>query len=116
MHNKFQDAKPVFGAYGGGDYGEDEADAEGGVAEGVRPLPYGLKQRRNNHLVLKEISLPVTKPVNPMDWRLLMLDKHSSHHITLFIFLYQQDRVKPLHLPSHSSHKSQALNRSVSRL
>jgi len=34
MHNKFQDAKPVFGAYGGGDYGEDEADAEGGVAEG----------------------------------------------------------------------------------
>lgn len=62
---------------------------------------------------LKEIYLPETKPANPRDWRLLILDEHSSYDTTQFMFLCQQNRVQLLFLPSHSSHKSQPLDRSV---
>jgi len=62
---------------------------------------------------LKEVYLPQTKPANETEWRLLVLNEHSSHESTEFMYLCQQHQVQLLYLPPHSSHKSQPLDRNV---
>jgi hypothetical protein len=62
---------------------------------------------------LNEIYLVETKPESPLEWRLLILDEHSSHITTKFMFLAWTHRVQLLYLPPHTSHKTQPLDRSV---
>jgi len=62
---------------------------------------------------LKEIYLPETKPLNPLEWRLLIMDGHTSHTTDNFLYTAYSNRVFVLFLPPHTSHKTQPLDRSV---
>jgi 4-hydroxybenzoate polyprenyltransferase len=62
---------------------------------------------------LKEVYLVETKPKSPSEWRLLILDDHSSHISVKFMFLAHRHKVQLLYLPAHTSHKTQPLDRSV---
>lgn len=62
---------------------------------------------------LKEIYLPETLPENRGEWRLLVLDEHSSHTTDEFLRLAYLHKVQLLFLPPHTSHKTQPLDRSV---
>jgi 4-hydroxybenzoate polyprenyltransferase len=77
---------------------------------------YSLTGWSNGDIALKwlqQIYLPETKPTNPSEWRLLVLDEHSSHVTTRFMYLAWINRVQLLYLPAHTSHKTQPLDRSV---
>jgi 4-hydroxybenzoate polyprenyltransferase len=62
---------------------------------------------------LKEIYLPETQPKNRGEWRLLVLDEHSSHTTDEFLRMAYLHKVQLLFLPPHTSHKTQPLDRSV---
>jgi hypothetical protein len=62
---------------------------------------------------LKQVYLLETQPENPNDWRLLILDEHLTYDTDSFRHTAFQHKVQLLFLPSHSSHKSQPLDRSV---
>ena len=62
---------------------------------------------------LNEVYLPETKPRDPQEWRLLILDKHSTHKTDEFIITAFKNKVQLLYLPPHTSHKVQPLDRSV---
>ncbi len=62
---------------------------------------------------LKEVYLVETKPKSPSEWRLLILDEHSSHISVKFMLLAYRHKVQLLYLPAHTSHKTQPLDRSV---
>ena len=63
--------------------------------------------------VVTEVYLPEIKPIRPSDWRLLIINKHSTYNIEEFMYHCRLNRVFILYLPSHSSHKSQPLDRSI---
>lgn len=62
---------------------------------------------------LKEVYIPETKPSDPNQWRLLILDEHSSHDSDDFMFTAFSNKVFLLFLPPHTSHKTQPMDRSV---
>ena len=62
---------------------------------------------------LREVYLVEAKPRSPSEWRLLVLDEHSSHISVKFMLLAHRNKVQLLYLPAHTSHKTQPLDRSV---
>ena len=62
---------------------------------------------------LKEVFIPNTKPANPMEWRLLLLDGHNSHTTEEFMWTCLINRIYIVFLPSHSSHVWQPLDVAV---
>jgi hypothetical protein len=75
--------------------------------------PTGWSNNRIALKWLKEIYLPGTKPENPAEWRLLVLDEHATHTQEEFMRIAFQSKVQLLFLPPHTSHKTQPLDRSV---
>jgi 4-hydroxybenzoate polyprenyltransferase len=51
---------------------------------------------------LKEVYLVETKPKSTSEWRLLILDEHSSHISVKFMLLAYRHKVQPLYLPAHT--------------
>jgi 4-hydroxybenzoate polyprenyltransferase len=87
-----------------------------------RPPDWGFEKSStgwsNTEIALKwlnNIYLPQTKPKNPSEWRLLILDEHSSHIDDVFMTTAIENKVWIEYLPSHTSHKTQPLDRSVFR-
>ncbi|KAI1001771.1 hypothetical protein K3495_g6434 [Podosphaera aphanis] len=62
---------------------------------------------------LKEVFLPLTAPGDPQEKRLLIVDGHGSRETTEFMFMYFQNNLNLLFLPSHKSHVLQPLDQSV---
>lgn len=62
---------------------------------------------------LEKIYLPSTKPDDPREWRLLILDGHYTHTGVDFMFECRQNKVRPFYLPAHSSQKTQPLDVAV---
>ncbi|KAK8042945.1 hypothetical protein PG994_013428 [Apiospora phragmitis] len=67
----------------------------------------------NNELAmvwLRNIYLPRTKPEDPEQWRLLILDGHGSHVQDCFMAECVANKVWLLYLPAHTSHVLQPLD------
>jgi len=62
---------------------------------------------------LRNIFLPETRPANPSEKRLLILDGHGSHTTEEFMWLAFSNNVQLLFLPAHTSHVLQPLDLSV---
>ena len=62
---------------------------------------------------LKEVFLPLTKPADAEERRLLVVDGHGSHTTTDFMWNCYINNVHILFLPPHSSHVLQPLDLSV---
>jgi DDE superfamily endonuclease/Tc5 transposase DNA-binding domain len=62
---------------------------------------------------LKLIYLPETKPANPSQWRLLLVDQHSSHISVDFMWEAYTNKVVVLYLPAHSTYVTQPLDMAV---
>lgn len=75
--------------------------------------PTGFSNERIALKWLNEIYLPETRPENPAQWRLLILDEASSHITEKFMLTAFLNKVHLLYLPPHTSHKTQPLDRSV---
>ena len=70
----------------------------------------------NNQLALiwlRKVFIPSTKPENPKEPRLLILDGHGSHMIEDFLFECYLHNIFVLFLPAHSSHVLQPLDVAV---
>ncbi|KAH7460506.1 hypothetical protein FOMA001_g19590 [Fusarium oxysporum f. sp. matthiolae] len=70
----------------------------------------------NNHIALiwlKTVFIPSTKPENPKEPRLLILDGHGSHMTEDFLFECYNNNIFVLFLPAHASHVLQPLDVSV---
>ncbi|KAF4414567.1 Pogo transposable element with KRAB domain [Fusarium acutatum] len=70
----------------------------------------------NNHIALiwlKTVFIPSTKPENPKEPRLLILDGHGSHMTEDFLFECYNNNIFVLFLPAHSSHVLQPLDVAV---
>ncbi|RYP19598.1 hypothetical protein DL766_008401 [Monosporascus sp. MC13-8B] len=59
---------------------------------------------------LREVFIPHTKPVDPTEWRLLIVDGHNSHTTEEFMWTCLLNRIYIVFLPSHSSQAFQALD------
>ena len=57
--------------------------------------------------------MPESAPIDPLQTRILLLDGHSSHVPTDFMYEYEINNIKLIYLPSHSSHVLQPLDLSV---
>ena len=57
--------------------------------------------------------IPSTKPSDPTEARLLILDGHGSHETTDFMYLCYHSNIHLLFLPPHTSHVLQPLDLSV---
>jgi hypothetical protein len=55
---------------------------------------------------------PETRP-QKNEWRLLMMDCHSSHTNVNFLWYCKQDMIHSLSLPAHTSHVLQPLDHAV---
>jgi 4-hydroxybenzoate polyprenyltransferase len=70
----------------------------------------------NNQIALiwlKMVFIPLTKPDNPREPRLLILDGHGSHMTEDFLFECYDNNVFLLFLPAHTSHVLQPLDVAV---
>ncbi|TXB97478.1 hypothetical protein FocTR4_00012009 [Fusarium oxysporum f. sp. cubense] len=70
----------------------------------------------NNHIALiwlKTVFIPSTKPENPKEPRLLILDGHGSHMTEDFLFECYNNNIFVLFLPAHASHVLQPLDVAV---
>ncbi|RKK17109.1 hypothetical protein BFJ66_g18038, partial [Fusarium oxysporum f. sp. cepae] len=70
----------------------------------------------NNHMALiwlKTVFIPSTKPENPKEPRLLILDGHGSHMTEDFLFECYNNNIFVLFLPAHASHVLQPLDVAV---
>jgi 4-hydroxybenzoate polyprenyltransferase len=56
---------------------------------------------------LKEVYLQETKPLDPRQWRLLIIDNHNTYIDGHFQYEAKANKVELLYLPSHSSHVTQ---------
>ncbi len=59
---------------------------------------------------LQQVYLPETQPENPQQWRLLILDGHTTHTSVEFMYTAWKNRVQILYLPAHTSHITQPLD------
>ncbi|RYO93061.1 hypothetical protein DL762_001324 [Monosporascus cannonballus] len=62
---------------------------------------------------LRKVFIPHTKPQNPDEWRLLVIDGHNSHTTEEFMWIYLQNKIYIIFLPAHASHVFQPLNVSI---
>ncbi|KZL82715.1 transposase, partial [Colletotrichum incanum] len=62
---------------------------------------------------LEEVFIPQTAPSQSSEARLLILDGHSSHTTTDFMWLCYINNIHLLFLPPHTSHVLQPLDQSV---
>ncbi|RYP61877.1 hypothetical protein DL771_009966 [Monosporascus sp. 5C6A] len=53
---------------------------------------------------LREVFIPNTKPKDPDEWRLLVIDGHNSHTTEDFIWMCLQNKIYVIFLPAHASH------------
>ena len=60
-----------------------------------------------------KLFIPHTKPLNPDQYRLLILDGHGSHATDDFIWDCFQNQIYIIYLPAHTSHVLQPLDLSV---
>ena len=70
----------------------------------------------NDEVALKwlcKIFIPYTKPADPAEWRLLILDGHGSHTTEEFMWTCLLHRIYIVFLPSHASHAFQVLDAGV---
>lgn len=72
------------------------------------------KKGWTNHVLsyawLTEVFEPNTRPVQPKDWRLLIVDGHDSHVTIEFISFCEDHLIKLYCLPSHITHLLQPLD------
>ena len=62
---------------------------------------------------LRKIFIPETKPQNPQQRRLLILDGHGSHTTEDFMWECFNHRIHLLYLPAHTSHVLQPLDLAI---
>jgi 4-hydroxybenzoate polyprenyltransferase len=70
----------------------------------------------NNEIALiwlKTVFIPLTRPDNPKEPRLLILDGHGSHMTEEFLFECYENNIFLLFLPAHASHVLQPLDVAV---
>jgi 4-hydroxybenzoate polyprenyltransferase len=65
------------------------------------------------HEWMRKIFLPCTRPDNPNDWRLIILDGHGSHATDEIMWECYINNVLMLFLPPHTSHVLQPLDLAV---
>jgi 4-hydroxybenzoate polyprenyltransferase len=58
---------------------------------------------------LKKVFIPHTKPSDPNEWRLLVVDGHRSHCTFEFMWKCFSNKVYIVYLPPHTSHVLQPL-------
>ncbi|RYP64451.1 hypothetical protein DL771_008739 [Monosporascus sp. 5C6A] len=59
---------------------------------------------------LREVFIPNTKPEDPDEWRLLVIDGHNSHTTEDFMWMCLQNKIYIIFLPAHASHIFQPLD------
>ncbi|RYO82061.1 hypothetical protein DL762_006793 [Monosporascus cannonballus] len=59
---------------------------------------------------LREVFIPHTKPQDPDEWRLLVIDGHNSHTTEEFMWMCLQNKIYIIFLPAHASHVFQPLD------
>ncbi|RYP29618.1 hypothetical protein DL768_011211 [Monosporascus sp. mg162] len=59
---------------------------------------------------LREVFIPNTKPEDPNEWRLLVIDGHNSHTTEKFIWMCLQNKIYIIFLPAYASHVFQPLD------
>ncbi|RYP57397.1 hypothetical protein DL771_011482 [Monosporascus sp. 5C6A] len=59
---------------------------------------------------LREVFIPHTKPEDPDEWRLLVIDGHNSHTTEEFMWMCLQNKIYIIFLPAHASHVFQPLD------
>jgi hypothetical protein len=77
---------------------------------------YSEKGWTNNRIALiwlKTVFIPLTKPDNPREPRLLILNGHGSYMTEDFLFEYYNNNIFLLFLPIHASHVLQPLDVAV---
>lgn len=52
---------------------------------------------------LREVFIPNSRPADPKEWRLLILDGHNSHTTEEFMTLCLVNKIYVIYLPAHSS-------------
>ncbi|GAB0139100.1 putative DDE endonuclease domain-containing protein [Epichloe bromicola] len=62
---------------------------------------------------LEKLFIPRTRPSDPTERRLLVLDGHGSHETVDFMYLCYQHKIHLIYLPPHTSHVLQPLDLSV---
>ena len=62
---------------------------------------------------LEKIFIPLTKPEDPTQQRLLILDGHNSHTTVDFMWLCHINHIHVIYLPAHTSHVLQPLDLSI---
>jgi 4-hydroxybenzoate polyprenyltransferase len=62
---------------------------------------------------LEQVFLPITRPESPFQWRILILDRHSTHVPADFQLKAIENKVQLIYLPAHASHRLQPLDLSV---
>ncbi|KAM4067331.1 DDE superfamily endonuclease [Hirsutella rhossiliensis] len=62
---------------------------------------------------LEELFIPRTRPSDPTERRLLVLDGHGSHETVYSMYPCYQHKIHLIHLPPHTSHVLQPLDLSV---
>jgi len=53
---------------------------------------------------LEQVFLPLTKPESPHQWRILILDRHSTHVPADFQLKAIENKVQLVYLPAHVSY------------
>ncbi|RYP57346.1 hypothetical protein DL771_011489 [Monosporascus sp. 5C6A] len=53
---------------------------------------------------LREVFIPNTKPEDPDEWRLLVIDGHNSHTTEDFMWMCLQNKIYIIFLPAYASH------------
>ena len=59
---------------------------------------------------LREVFIPNSRPADPKEWRLLILDGHNSHTTEEFMTLCLVNKIYVIYLPAHSSQAFQPLD------
>jgi 4-hydroxybenzoate polyprenyltransferase len=64
---------------------------------------------------LRRVFIPQTKPIDPNEWRLLVIDGHHTHTTIAFMWECFTNQIYIVFLPAHTSHVLQPLDVAVFR-